>query len=78
MIPHTKTVETIVKITYHGTDLAKAREQAGVTQEQLSVATGIAQQHISDRYERPGEITVHEHTFQRILDALKSPPPQAP
>ena len=71
MIPHTCTIETKVKITYHGTDLTKARENAGLSQSDLALAAGLHQSHISDRYERPGPITVYRGTFDRMMKALK-------
>lgn len=61
MIRTTVTIE--IKYTFNGSDLAAERESLGISQGKLAMITGIQQQNIA-AYERPGMVTIREHTKQ--------------
>lgn len=66
MIRVTLTIEK--KFTFDGTDLALERERLCLTQQKLSEMVGIKQQNLA-AYERPGPVTIREHTKELFESA---------
>jgi DNA-binding XRE family transcriptional regulator len=52
-----------------GDSLVKARETAGLTQQQLADKVGVTRQFIS-KMEKPGKNEIFLETAQRIIDVL--------